>query len=56
MANIEHDRAAKTYSAQEVRQGDIILKKPWQRAVFIAGLVGAILFALAMSVVTGLMH
>ena len=34
------------YSAQDVRQGEIILKRPWQRAVFIAGLVGAVLMAL----------
>ena len=31
------DHAARTFSAQDVRQGEIILKRPWQRAVFILG-------------------
>jgi hypothetical protein len=26
------------YSAQKVRQGEIILRKPWERGLFIAGL------------------
>jgi hypothetical protein len=29
----------KVYSAEKVRQGDIILRKPWQRIVFLLGLV-----------------
>ena len=29
----------KVYSAEKVRQGDIILRKPWQRIVFVLGLV-----------------
>jgi hypothetical protein len=37
---------APVYSAQDVRQGEIILKRPWQRAVFILGLAGAVLLAL----------
>jgi hypothetical protein len=37
---------APVYSAQDVRQGEIILKRPWQRAVFIFGLAGAVLLAL----------
>lgn len=32
---------ARTFSAQDVRQGEIILKRSWQRAVFILGLAGA---------------
>lgn len=36
------DHADRTYSAQDVRQGEIILKRPWQRAVFILGLAGAV--------------
>ena len=39
---------APTYSAQQVRQGDIVLRKPWERGVFIAGLVGAIVLALVL--------
>lgn len=35
-----------TYSAEKVRQGEIILRKPWERVVFLAGLVGAFVLAL----------
>ncbi len=38
------------YSARDVRQGEIILKRPWQRAVFILGLAGAVLLALVFAV------
>jgi hypothetical protein len=34
------------YPADKARQGEIILRRPWQRAVFIAGLAGAVIFAL----------
>jgi len=34
------------YSAEKARQGEIILRKPWQRAIFIAGLVGFVLLAI----------
>lgn len=34
---------ARTYPAEKVRQGEIILKQPWQRVVFIAGFVAAFL-------------
>lgn len=34
------------YTAEKVRQGEIILRQPWQRAVFIAGLAAAILLPL----------
>jgi hypothetical protein len=33
------DNSQKVYSAEKVRQGDIILRKPWQRIVFVLGLV-----------------
>jgi len=36
----------KTYSAEQVSQGEIILKQPWQRAVFVGGLAAAILLPL----------
>jgi hypothetical protein len=29
----------KIYRAEKVRQGDIILRKPWQRVVFLIGLI-----------------
>jgi len=34
------------YPADKARGGVIILRKPWQRAVFMAGLAGSILFLL----------
>ena len=36
-------------SAEDARGGEIILRKRWERIVFIAGLVAAILFGLAVS-------
>lgn len=39
------------YPAEKARQGEIILKSRWQRVMFIAGLGGAILFALLFAVV-----
>jgi len=38
-----------TFSAQDARQGEIILRKHWQRWVFIAGLVGIVLLALLLA-------
>ncbi|CAN7747504.1 hypothetical protein [Rhizobium leguminosarum] len=35
-----------TFAAQDVRQGEIILKHRWQRLVFIGGLVAAVLVIL----------
>ena len=37
------DRRNEPYPAEKARGGEIILLKRWQRVVFIAGLVGAIL-------------
>lgn len=34
------------YEAEKVRQGTIILRHWWSRAIFIAGLVGGAIFAL----------
>jgi hypothetical protein len=34
------------YPAEKARGGEIILKKPWQRWVFIGGLVGIVLVAI----------
>ena len=36
----------KAYPADKARQGEIILRRPWQRVVFIGGLAGALLLAL----------
>lgn len=33
------EKRSKVYSAEKIRQGDIILRKPWQRVVFLAGLI-----------------
>jgi hypothetical protein len=33
------------YPAEKARQGEIILKSPWQRGIFIAGLVGLVVLA-----------
>lgn len=38
------------HSAQDVRQGEIILRRRWQRIVFIAGLVGIVLLVLFLAV------
>ncbi|MCC6471492.1 MAG: hypothetical protein IT563_24465 [Alphaproteobacteria bacterium] len=34
-----------TISAEDARQGRIVLRTRWQRAVFVAGLVGAVVVA-----------
>jgi hypothetical protein len=39
-------RKRKRYSTQDVRQGDIVLRKRWERWVFVGGLVAAIILAL----------
>ena len=36
----------KVYQAQKVRQGDIILRKPWQRVVFLIGLIAPFILLL----------
>jgi hypothetical protein len=43
--NIGKD-ATPPYPAEKASQGEIILKRPWQRAVFIGGLAAAILLPL----------
>jgi len=46
----DHDTGP-VHSARDVRQGDIVMRKPWERGVFIAGLVGAIVLALVLVVI-----
>jgi hypothetical protein len=44
---------------QQPRQGRIILRSPWRKAVFIAGLAGAVLFMLLITmlpVLRGVLH
>jgi hypothetical protein len=36
------------YTVERVRQGQIILRKPWERVVFFAGLIAAIVLGLVM--------
>ena len=43
-----------TYRAEDVRQGTIILKKPWQRAVFIAGLGAGFIVIIVVAVLVRL--
>lgn len=42
-----------SYPAAKARQGDIVLRKPWRRFVFIAGLCGAAILALAVVFLAG---
>ena len=50
---LEHpeQEARPVYTARDVRQGDIVLRKPWERGVFVAGLVGAIVLAFVLVLV-----
>jgi len=41
----------KVYSGERVRQGDIILRKPWQRVVFLIGLIAPFILLLVWLVV-----
>lgn len=41
------------YSAQDVRQGEIILKRSWQRIVFTPGLGGAVVLAIVLQFAAG---
>ncbi len=42
----ETNTKSTTYDAQDVRQGEIILKKPWQRWLFGVGLFSGIVWVL----------
>lgn len=42
----DEDSARTVISAERARQGRIVLTRPWQRAVFVAGLVVAVLLAI----------
>lgn len=38
-------------SAEKARQGEIVLRKRWQRVVFIAGLVGIVVLAVVFRII-----
>jgi hypothetical protein len=40
-------KAPGPFTAEQARQGEIILKRPWERVLFIAGLVAAVVLAAA---------
>jgi hypothetical protein len=40
------EEGARVFEAPQARQGEAILKRPWQHAVFIAGLVGSVILGL----------
>ena len=42
-----HERPV--YSGEKVRGADIVLRKPWERGVFIAGLAGAVVLGLVLA-------
>jgi hypothetical protein len=44
------DRKQPVYSAEQARGGEIILRRKWQRWVFIAGLVGCVVLVLILRV------
>ncbi len=46
MAPIENSPRQNPYPAEKARGGEIVLKKPWQRWVFMGGLVGIVLLVL----------
>ncbi len=41
-----HKQEPRTFSAEDARQGEIILKRRWQRLVFIGGLAAVVLVIL----------
>jgi len=43
----------RTFSGRDARQGDILLRTPLRRAIFIAGLVGAAILAFVLSYLAG---
>jgi hypothetical protein len=41
----------KPYPAEKARQGEIILRRPWQRYVFFGALVGMVILLLALGMI-----
>lgn len=46
-------RQDRRYEATDVRQGEIVLRTPWRRAIFIGGLVGIVLLPFLMWLIAG---
>jgi hypothetical protein len=46
----QSDRPQDPYPAEKARQGTIILRKPWQKITFFAGLGGFVLLVLLMAI------
>ncbi len=47
------EKLPEEYPAEKARGGEIILRKRWQRYVFISGLVGAMLLVLVLRLFSG---
>jgi hypothetical protein len=43
------DQRQPVYSGEKARGADIVLRKPWERGVFIAGLAGAVVLGLLLA-------
>ena len=43
----------RAYPTEKARQGEIVLRKPWMRVVFMAGLVGCVLLVLVIRIIAG---
>jgi hypothetical protein len=51
---MQQDKAEpRIHRAEDVRQGEIILKRPWQRILFVMGLVGGAIWVALMAVFFG---
>jgi hypothetical protein len=46
MVQMAKKRVKPTYPAEKASQGETILRRPWQRAVFIGGIAAALLLPL----------
>ena len=46
-----HDGPAEPYPAEKARGGEIILKTPARRAIFLSGLIGAVVLVLVLAFV-----
>lgn len=42
------------YPAEKARQGEIILKTKWSRAVFFGGLIGGLILAFVVAILLGI--
>jgi hypothetical protein len=46
----------KPYPAEKARGGEIILNTPARRAIFLAGLIGAVILALVLMSIPAIVH